>query len=122
MVRRILRSVMRRAGPRRGLDSFRPDASQASVSVGASASRQFAQPINADTVRRVHAALPGHVRFEGWNSALPGNVRGATRGLGGGPPLVFAAVKQTGVARECRAEPQAKERTGHKARWRFLRR
>ncbi|MER8710438.1 hypothetical protein NKH49_33985 [Mesorhizobium sp. M1088] len=31
------------------------------------------------------------------------------RGLSGGPPLVFAAVKQKGVARECRAEPQAKK-------------
>jgi hypothetical protein len=36
-------------------------------------------------------------------------IRRYDRGLSGGPPLVFAAVKQTGVARECRAEPQAKK-------------
>jgi hypothetical protein len=36
-------------------------------------------------------------------------IRRYDRGLSGGPPLVFAAVKQTGVARERRAEPQAKK-------------
>ena len=31
------------------------------------------------------------------------------RGVSGGPSLNFADRSQTGVARECRAEPQAKE-------------